>query len=202
MTEPSAAASSASSATTPSTAAGSSQQSPSAGISAAGSAETPATATAGTAHLNARSVTWVKTFCNGFSDVAKYASPDTKGMGKQATINAIVQAYQNISDSAGNTAVKLGGIPAPTFAGGTKLAAGLHTWFTDISDVYGSGATTIKHGNYDTPDDLKAAIDKVESHAGAANTKLSNSVGKVKPSIANAMLAIPACATFAASVGR
>lgn len=123
-------------------------------------------------------------------------------MGKQATINAVVQAYQNISDAAGGTATKLASIPAPTFVGGKKLAVGTHTWFSDLSKVYGEGATTVKHGDYDSPSDLKAVIDTVESHAAAANTKLSGTVGKIDPAVANAMLALPACATFAATVGR
>jgi hypothetical protein len=134
--------------------------------------------------------------------MAQYVSPDTSGMGKQETIDAVVQAYQHISDSAGQTATKLDAIAAPTFAQGKKLATGLQSWFADLSTVYGDGAATIKDGSYDTPDDHRTAISKVESGAATANTKLSTSVQQVSPQVAAAMLALPSCATFASTLGR
>ncbi len=106
------------------------------------------------------------------------------------------------SSAAGSTATKLAAIPTPAFVGGRKLATGTHTWFSDLCQVYGEDATTVEHGDDDSPSDLKAAIDTVESHAAAANTTLSGTVGTIDPAVANAMLALPACATFAASVGR
>jgi len=133
--------------------------------------------------------------------MAQYVSPDTSGMGKEDTIDAVVSAYQHISDSAGHTATELAAMPAPTFSGGQKLATGLQGWFSDLSKVYGDGANTIENGTYATPDDLSKAISDVESGASDANTKLSQSVGQVSPDVASAMLALPACADFASTVG-
>jgi len=153
------------------------------------------------ATLDAKSTTWVDTFCIGFADMAQYVSPDTSGMGKQDTIDAVVSSYQHISDSAGHTATELAAIPAPTFSGGAKLATGLQGWFSDLSKVYGDGAVTIENGSYDTPSDLTSAISGVESGAADANAKLSKSVQQVTPQVAAAMLAQPSCAEFASTIG-
>lgn len=165
--------------------------------SAESSSGTDGTTATGAAELDDASLTWVTSFCTGFSNVAKFTSPDTTGMDKDATIAAVVDAYQGMSDAAAGAAAELEGIPAPTFAGGEQMATGVHDWFEDVAKAYGDGADTIKNGSYSTASDLKDDIDAIESSIDTANQKLSSTLGGVDPSVGQAIAGVPECATLA-----
>jgi hypothetical protein len=172
----------------------------SAGSSQLATAESSAPAPGGT-ELDETSTTWVVTFCTGFADIAEFTSPDT-GMGKDETIQAVVDAYQGMADAASAAADALENTPAPTFAGGERMATGVHDWFRDVAEAYGDGAASIAAGDYDTSSDLKADIDAIETQVNTANARLGQTLGSVDPDVGRAIAAQPECAALAAGSGN
>ena len=158
-----------------------------------GSAPDSSDASAGDGALDDTSTTWVTTFCDEFSTMAQYASPDSSGMGKQETVDLVSKAYHDMSSAAGKAAATLADTPPPTFSGGDALATGVHDWFEKVASIYGKGSTAIANGHYDTPDDLTSAIDAVESQVNDANQQLGDSVGKIDPAVATTIRQLPQC---------
>jgi hypothetical protein len=123
-------------------------------------------------------------------------------MGKDETIQAVVDAYQGMADAASAAADALENTPAPTFAGGERMATGVHDWFRDVAEAYGDGAASIAAGDYDTSSDLKADIDAIETQVNTANARLGQTLGSVDPDVGRAIAAQPECAALAAGSGN
>jgi hypothetical protein len=123
-------------------------------------------------------------------------------MGKDETIQAVVDAYQGMADAASAAADALENTPAPTFAGGERMATGGHDWFRDVAEAYGDGAASIAAGDYDTSSDLNADIDAIETQVNTANARLGQTLGSVDPDVGRAIAAQPECAALAAGSGN
>ena len=155
--------------------------------------------TSGTAasDLDAASVTWIRTFCTGFANVAKHTGPDTTGMSKSDTIRTVVDGYGSMADAATAAVGSLSKVAKPEFPGHEKVAPAVIDWFKSITTVYGQGAKTIANGAYSKPSDLSDAIAGIEAKMSGANDDLGTAIGTIDPSVSATIRSLPECKALA-----
>ena len=133
---------------------------------------------------------WFTTFCQGISDLAQYASPDTSGQTLAQAQETVAEAYTNISVSAQTTVEILQLTPPPTVANGEDLAKAAIDRLSSLSSVYGKGAQTITALKPSSEADLKGAIDAIEKEASDAQP---NTMADVDPAVLAAAKELPEC---------
>ena len=133
---------------------------------------------------------WFTTFCQGISDLAQYASPDTSGQTLAQAQETVAEAYTNISVSAQTTVEILQLTPPPTVANGEDLAKAAIDRLSSLSSVYGKGAKTITALTPSGETDLKGAIDAIEKEASDAQP---NTMADVDPAVLAAAKELPEC---------
>ena len=133
---------------------------------------------------------WFTTFCQGISDLAQYASPDTSGQTLVQAQETVAEAYTNISVSAQTTVEILQLTPPPTVANGEDLAKAAIDRLSSLSSVYGKGAQTITALTPSSETDLKGAIDAIEKEASDAQP---NTMADVDPAVLAAAKELPEC---------
>ena len=133
---------------------------------------------------------WFTTFCQGISDLAQYASPDTSGQTLAQAQETVAEAYTNISVSAQTTVEILQLTPPPTVANGEDLAKAAIDRLSSLSSVYGKGAQTITALKPSNEADLKGAIDAIEKEASDAQP---NTMADVDPAVLAAAKELPEC---------
>ena len=133
---------------------------------------------------------WFTTFCQGISDLAQYASPDTSGQTLAQAQETVAEAYTNISVSAQTTVEILQLTPPPTVANGEDLAKAAIDRLSSLSSVYGKGAQTIAALTPSSGDDLKSAIDAIEKEASDAQP---STMADVDPAVLAAAKELPEC---------
>ena len=133
---------------------------------------------------------WFTTFCQGISDLAQYASPDTSGQTLAQAQETVAEAYTNISVSAQTTVEILQLTPPPTVANGEDLAKAAIDRLSSLSSVYGKGAQTITALTPSSLADLKGAIDAIEKEASDAQP---NTMADVDPTVLAAAKELPEC---------
>ena len=133
---------------------------------------------------------WFTTFCQGITDLAQYASPDTSGQTLAQAQETVAEAYTNISVSAQTTVEILQLTPPPTVANGEDLAKAAIDRLSSLSSVYGKGAQTITALKPSSEADLKGAIDAIEKEASDAQP---NTMADVDPAVLAAAKELPEC---------
>ena len=133
---------------------------------------------------------WFTTFCQGITDLAQYASPDTSGQTLAQAQETVAEAYTNISVSAQTTVEILQLTPPPTVANGEDLAKAAIDRLSSLSSVYGKGAQTITALTPSSLADLKGAIDAIEKEASDAQP---NTMADVDPAVLAAAKELPEC---------
>jgi hypothetical protein len=133
---------------------------------------------------------WFTTFCQGISDLAQYASPDTSGQTLAQAQETVAEAYTNISVSAQTTVEILQLTPPPTVTNGEDLAKAAIDRLSSLSSVYGKGAQTITALTPSSEADLKGVIDAIAKEASDAQP---NTMADVDPAVLAAAKELPEC---------
>lgn len=156
--------------------------------------ETDYSTQAGGGAIDADSVAWLSSFCNGFGDVMQYAEPDTVGMSDDAALQTIVDAYDGMARASMEAAYHLQAIPQPTFPGADVIAPAINSWLLRVSEVYTVGAESIAHGTFNSLEELQATIDSIESGMNGVNQNLGVAMGDIDPAVKATIAGLPECA--------
>ncbi|GGL98157.1 hypothetical protein [Nakamurella endophytica] len=196
-----------STAATPSSAAApsegqSSGSDPSATASRSGSGSASTTVGGTTTALDARSTAWFEQACTGlapltrlddeFSKISAGATSTPKG--KQQALAAFATLLRTTGAGLVQAGQKLGSLPAPTFEGGSKLAATASQGLTRTGQAftkYGQQFSTLDVNDAAAGRQILGNLQKTTEEAGKALQGLD-----LSPEVSRAVARIPACASL------
>jgi hypothetical protein len=154
----------------------------------------PGGSTTPPAELDPTTEAWFQTFCDGTTDVAQYAGPDTAGQTLPEAQATIVQAYSDLSAASAQAAVTLQTTTPPAIPGGDQYNQTSIALFQSLADVYSRGSQEIAGLSVTDEAQLRDAIDAIEGDARAAQEGVGGAGLPALPDgVAEAVAQLPAC---------
>lgn len=145
---------------------------------------------------DADSIGWLTSFCTAFTDIGQYTSPDTTGMTVDAALQTMSDSYSAMAEIATHAAQDLVTLPEPHFANHAQIVPAVASWFGAVAQTYAQGATMLMTTQFDTEDDIIAAVNEIEAGLDAPNEAIGTAMALLDQPTKDAMIGLPECASL------
>ncbi len=166
------------------------------GSAASASAVGPASGTASATTLDDQSIAWFDTLCPALSaSIGVLGQSGLSDSGTAVQQQAIVAAAQQAGGILATAATQLAAQPAPTFDGGTQVAAGVTAGMNGAAEQLAASATTLAAIDPTDTTALQAGRTAMSQQIAGSLTFLKD-LGELDPAVGAEIAKIPSCAEF------